>query len=664
VTSTGVETSGARRLSLAVIFGLTGLVALAFLAFAASSAKACGQSGDAGPPIPPTVVDNGDGSETHTYYCGPITVTGGQNRILFPQMKSHEKPDRNGWITSLEPDLVAVDDKSGELYVPTSDKVMFHHGVWINNGKRDATSGGGERFYATGEEKTQLRLPEGYGYFYRWNESWVLNHMIHNLVPTEFTMYIVWKVNFVPDTAPQAGPEDSDLARSMKPVRPIWMDIDNGSHYPIFDTWRGDGGKDGKFTFPDDTYGKQGCPARRRYISTYTSRCYPYEEERVRNRWTVDRDGYIVFSVGHVHSGGLWTDLNLIREGVPDTGPVCTSERAALNQVNGRLGAANRKIKRLRKKAARIPASRKARKAAARRAVTRQQNMKRKLFALKSGAEVSFQTCWAPQPRIDDDYLTDNKRVRVFRSGAEYFDPERRQGRKGRPVSWDMGMYNTAPEFGAQLEAGDVLETSTTYETKIGSWFESMGIHISYMADGQGEDAEDPFETRLDNVSELNHGPLPENVIHGGKPVRGAVDPARLPNGPSPSRELLIQGYTFGGGDFFQLPREVRGRPLVVERGKSLRFRLPKDGADWNKELWHSLTACKAPCNRSTGIAYPLPDGEPMFDSGQLGEASIRTGANGEEVWETPKNLPVGTHTFYCRIHPLMRGAVRVVKKK
>ena len=41
------------------------------------------------------------------------------------------------------------------------------------------------------------------------------------------------------------------------------------------------------------------------------------------------------------------------------------------------------------------------------------------------------------------------------------------------------------------------------------------------------------------------------------------------------------------------------------------------DAADQN--VWHSITACKAPCTGSTGIAYPLADADVQFDSGQLG---------------------------------------------
>ena len=68
--------------------------------------------------------------------------------------------------------------------------------------------------------------------------------------------------------------------------------------------------------------------------------------------------------------------------------------------------------------------------------------------------------------------------------------------------------------------------------------------------------------------------------------------------------------------------------------------------------------SCKAPCNQSTGIAYPLADGLVIFDSGQLGNAGPPTA--GRTTWSIPTNLPAGTYTYFCRIHPMMRGAFRV----
>ena len=35
--------------------------------------------------------------------------------------------------------------------------------------------------------------------------------------------------------------------------------------------------------------------------------------------------------------------------------------------------------------------------------------------------------------------------------------------------------------------------------------------------------------------------------------------------------------------------------------------------------IWHTITACKAPCDKSTGVAYPLADADVGFDSGELG---------------------------------------------
>ncbi|HNG57323.1 MAG TPA: hypothetical protein PLX70_07760, partial [Solirubrobacterales bacterium] len=97
-------------------------------------------------------------------------------------------------------------------------------------------------------------------------------------------------------------------------------------------------------------------------------------------------------------------------------------------------------------------------------------------------------------------------------------------------------------------------------------------------------------------------------------------------------------------------------RPPVVDEGKSLTFQLNQD--DINDEIWHSLTSCKTPCNKSTGIAYPIPDGKFTFDSGQLGVGGAPTVER--TSWKTPADLPRGTYTFFCRIHPLMRGAFRV----
>jgi len=94
----------------------------------------------------------------------------------------------------------------------------------------------------------------------------------------------------------------------------------------------------------------------------------------------------------------------------------------------------------------------------------------------------------------------------------------------------------------------------------------------------------------------------------------------------------------------------------TVKAGQTLTFN--NLDAPLGPGIWHSITACAAPCNKSTGIAYPLADGNVAFDSGQLGTGGPPTA--GRVTWQTPADLQPGLYTYFCRIHPFMRGAFDV----
>ena len=523
-----------------------------------------------------------NGVQRITYRVGPLNVTPGQNRISFKPVTGEEKPAVDGWMLRLKPDLVNEDGS-----VPLSSRVMFHHGVWLNFSRQDATSSGPERFYATGEEKTITQFPKGYGYEYKASDNWVLNHMIHNLVPDPMTLYATYTVDFIP--------ADSPAANGIKPVTPIWMDVENGSGlYPVFDVWRGSGGKDGKFTYPDDA-----------------DNAYPNGEAE--NRWTVDRDGVLLATAGHVHTGGLYTDLYLQRPGAKYQGPKC--RKPAPITVRGLKGLSPKVKRRVRK--------------------TNNKKIRKYKKKLKK-----YRACGKKQPKVK------GSKVHLYRSKAHYFGNR-------PPVSWDMAMFGTDKNWRVQVKKGDVLSTTATYETKIASWPESMGIMVVYMA--ENEKGTNPYRKRVNFPGRLNHGRYEENRDHGGGlPVVGP-DPARLPDGASSGASpFIISDFVYNGADF-RLPGAL-GRPPVVDEGKRLTFKL--SDSDVDQEMWHSLTSCKAPCNRSTGISYPIPDGKFQFDSGQLGIGGPPT--VGRTGWSTPSDLPRGTYTFFCRIHPLMRGAFRV----
>src|SRR5262249_5140056 len=75
----------------------------------------------------------------------------------------------------------------------------------------------------------------------------------------------------------------------------IWMDVEDGRLYPVFDVLRHSGHK-GLFTFPD--------MARR-----------PYGSRRPPNQFTIDHAGTLIATFGHTHPGGLYDELELVRPG-------------------------------------------------------------------------------------------------------------------------------------------------------------------------------------------------------------------------------------------------------------------------------------------------------------------------------------------------------------
>ena len=112
-----------------------------------------------------------------------------------------------------------------------------------------------------------------------------------------------------------------------------------------------------------------------------------------------------------------------------------------------------------------------------------------------------------------------------------------------------------------------------------------------------------------------------------------------------------ITGYVYASGDM-----EAPGPIPTVKAGQSFSFR--NLDAPLDNGTWHTITACQAPCNASTGIAYPLADAAVTFDSGELGLGGPPT-ANRVE-WTTPADLAPGLYTYFCRIHPFMRGAFAI----
>ncbi len=452
------------------------------------------------------------------YEYGPIHIDAGQNTIQFSGSQV-AKPDVDGWIVGIKPNILLPDNS-----VPRVDVIHLHHAVWINLSRTDPTSGGTlpQRFFAAGEEKTALAMPKGYGYRYAASDTWLLNFMIHDLVDQAFDVRITYDITFIP----KAG------TKPLAEVVPLWMDVQNGQVYPVFDVHRGSG-TNGQFTYPDQAVD-------------------PYAGGAAKNRYTLPTGGTVVWAGGHLHPGGLWDDLYVDRGG---------------------------------------------------------------------------------------------QSAHVFRSTAKYFE-------KAGPVSWDVVLGVTKGSWRLQVQAGDTLRITTTYDTSSRSWYEAMGIMVLWFAPNSAGGT-DPFTLAAGpNQVRYTHGHLAENNNHGGLADPDLPDPATLPNGPLTSA-VTISNYEFSPGDL-----DLATQVPTVRQGQSITF-TNADAPSSGYGTWHSITACALPCNLTTGIAYPTANALIAFDSGQLGNDGPPTA--GRLTWSTPTDLPPGTYAFWCRVHPFMRGAFRVV---
>ena len=172
------------------------------------------------------------------------------------------KPCEDCFIVRAEPDLVYEDGTTANL----DTGLMLHHAVLFNTGRRDTTCGKdtffgrfGERFLASGNERTIKRLPDGYGYHLGRDPVNGVFHIMNHSDETK-TVYVTFKVSWLPGSTP-----------GVKPVTPVWLDVNNcrTSEYAV-----------------------------------------PAGPSTTHWTWPSTITGRIVSTGGHVHTGGLRTTLS------------------------------------------------------------------------------------------------------------------------------------------------------------------------------------------------------------------------------------------------------------------------------------------------------------------------------------------------------------------
>jgi hypothetical protein len=207
----------------------------------------------------PTAADASTYTKTVRY--GPYTIPAGtatdpgtiNNRLKF----AVSRPCLDCYITGFKPNLVYGGDWSR---ADMETGPMLHHAVLTSQFRRDATCSGtwlglaGERFFASGNERTAITLPDGYGYRVRWYDSWNLLVDLMNHSTSAKTVYFQVKYTYRPSW------------ESVRPVKPVWLDIDQCG--------------DSEYSIPEG-------------------------ESDEHSDWTVNVPGKVVAMLGHVHGHGV-----------------------------------------------------------------------------------------------------------------------------------------------------------------------------------------------------------------------------------------------------------------------------------------------------------------------------------------------------------------------
>ena len=198
------------------------------------------------------------GTQTLVFTSGPVTVT---PYDAITRTALIDSPSVDGYVTGIKADLV---DAGGNV-VPNT-QVMLHHVVFAKIGAPDYTCPGtyAQRFFAEGEEHYAMSMPDGYGYPNKASDHWGLLAMLMNHLPDTHTVWVRYTVTYA-------------TGEQLRPVKPIWLDMNNCKADPIYDI-PGTGG-------PGSTYS--------RHVDL-----------------TMPESGRLLTAGGHMHGGGMRLELS------------------------------------------------------------------------------------------------------------------------------------------------------------------------------------------------------------------------------------------------------------------------------------------------------------------------------------------------------------------
>jgi polyvinyl alcohol dehydrogenase (cytochrome) len=233
------------------------------------------------------------------------------------------------------------------------------------------------------------------------------------------------------------------------------------------------------------------------------------------------------------------------------------------------------------------------------------------------------------------------------------------------PLSEDYQTEVTHPAWRAPVRKGDRIRISGTYLNKDHAWYYAMthaGFYMDYEQPPKGHCkpyivgpakkkliAKDPTQG-VPNRAWGGH----EDEFCGEK---WGGEPCEKPEKRPPESAFVRQNMVHIA-NFVYLPGDrsstAAGAQIPsIKQGEKLTF----VNDDQFANIRHTITTCPWPCNGRYVANYPHADGR--WDSDTLGYDPIDGGTPNPKA-ETPANLRPGMYTYFCRIHPWMRGAFRI----
>ena len=233
------------------------------------------------------------------------------------------------------------------------------------------------------------------------------------------------------------------------------------------------------------------------------------------------------------------------------------------------------------------------------------------------------------------------------------------------PFSEDFQMEVTNPAFRAPIHKGDRIRISGSYENRKHAWYSVMthqGFYIDQAQPPKGRCKPYLVGKAAKQRPRVNPTAGVKNRAWGHHPTdqtcgkRFGAPPCERPlqdTGPGvATNQVTIANFQYQPGD--RTLSGQLGAPARIKQGTSLTFL----NVDQALNIRHSVTTCRWPCNGPYVANYPLPDG--IWDSGTLGYDVI-DGGSPNPIASTPPDLATGHYSYFCRIHPWMRGAFEVV---